>query len=85
MTPDEIRAAVLDTLAGIAPEAATAPLDARRSLREQLDIDSVDFLNFLTSLHQRLGVDVPEADYAQLQTLDDSVAYLARKLAAPPH
>lgn len=81
MNTDEIRATVLDALAGIAPESASMPLDARRSLREQLDIDSVDFLNLLTTLHKRLNVDIPEADYAQLQTLDDTIAYLARKLA----
>lgn len=81
MNEPEIRATVLDALASIAPEAASAPLDAKRSLREQLDIDSVDFLNLLTTLHKRLGVDIPEADYAQLQTLDDMVAYIGRKLA----
>lgn len=81
MNTDEIRATVLDALAAIAPESASMPLDAKRSLREQLDIDSVDFLNLLTSLNKRLHVDIPEADYAQLQTLNDTVAYLARKLA----
>lgn len=84
MPPQEsIRDIVLDALAGIAPEAAGAPLDGARNLREQLDIDSVDFLNLLMTLHERLGVDIPEADYAQLQTLDDAVAYLERRRAAP--
>lgn len=82
MNEADLRATVLDALASIAPEAASAPLDAKRSLREQLDIDSVDFLNLLTTLHKRLGIDIPEADYAQLQTLDDMVAYIVRKLAA---
>ncbi|MEQ1440092.1 phosphopantetheine-binding protein [Fontimonas sp. SYSU GA230001] len=82
MNESELRATVLDALASIAPEAASAALDAKRSLREQLDIDSVDFLNLLTTLHQRLGIDIPEADYAQMQTLDAMTAYLARKLDA---
>lgn len=80
MNDAQIRAVVLDVLAAIAPESASAALDANRNLREQLDIDSVDFLNLLTALHQRLQIDIPEADYARLQTLDDVVAYLARRL-----
>lgn len=81
MSEGDLRATVLDALASIAPEAASMTLDPKTSLREQLDIDSVDFLNLLTTLHKRLGVDIPEADYAQMQTLDGLVAYLGRKLA----
>lgn len=82
MNDQDIRAVVRDALAGIAPESANQVLDGKRRLRDQLDIDSVDFLNFLLALHERLGVDIAEADYAQLLTLDDAVAYLERKLRA---
>lgn len=79
---DTIRTVFLDVLAGIAPEAASTPLDPGRSLRDQLDIDSVDLLNLMLGLHQRLGVDIPESDYARLQTVEAAIRYLGEKLAA---
>ena len=79
MTDDEIRKPVFDTLGGIAPEADFDLLDEDEELREALDIDSMDFLNFITGLHQATGVDIPENDYARLSTLTDIVAYLRQK------
>ena len=79
MTRDEIKDAVLRALCNVAPEADPATLVPDVNLRDQLDIDSMDFLNFVIGIHQELGVDVPEADYPGLQTLDDFVAYLAPK------
>jgi acyl carrier protein len=58
---------------------APRPVD----LRDQLDIDSMDFLNFVIALHERLGVDVPERDYPQLATFDGCVEYLAAAPASP--
>lgn len=81
MTHDEIRAGVLATLLTIAPELAGEPLAPDRALRQQVDLDSMDWLNVLVGLHQRFGVDIPEADYARLTTLDAIVAYLAGRLA----
>ena len=81
MTHDEIRAGVMATLLTIAPELAGEPLASDRSLREQVDLDSMDWLNVIVGLHQRFGVDIPEADYARLTTLDAIVAYLAGRLA----
>lgn len=75
---DDIRAGVLATLRTIAPEVDPGRLAADRALREQVDLDSMDWLNVIVGLHQRFGIDIPEADYAQLVTLDDIVAYLAR-------
>jgi acyl carrier protein len=49
-------------------------------LREALDIDSMDFLNFITAMHRRLGVNVPEVDYPKLTTLNGAVAYLETRL-----
>lgn len=72
-----IQETVLQALARIAPEADLTALDPEEDLREQCDLDSVDFLNFVVVLHNELGVEVPEADYAQLRTLDGCVSYLA--------
>lgn len=80
MNTDDIRAVTLATLQGIAPEVETATLRGDRPLRNQVDLDSIDWLNFLLGLHEKLRVEIPEADYASLVTLDDVVAYLARKL-----
>ena len=79
MTQDEIKEAVLRALSDVAPEADPATLASDVSLRDQLDIDSMDFLNFVIGIHDELGVDIPETDYPGLQTLDDFVAYLADK------
>ena len=81
MTTTEVRAAVVEALTRIAPEVDPTAIDATRSLRDELDLDSMDFLNLVQVLHRRLGVDIPEADYAQLQSLDSAVAYLSRRVA----
>jgi acyl carrier protein len=80
MTNDEIRARVLEVLARIAPELDPAELAPDANLRDQLDVDSMDFLNFVIGLHKAFGVEVPETDYRRLLTLDGCVAYLAGKL-----
>lgn len=82
MTKDQIREVVLRSLSAIAPEADLGTLDPKRDLRDQLDVDSVDFMNFVVALHHELGVDVPEADYSKLSSLDGCVAYLAVKTGA---
>lgn len=82
MSPDEIRSTVLDVLGSVAPEGDYARLRADRPLRDQLDIDSYDFLNVIVRLHEQLGVEIPEADYAKLGTLDATVDYLAARLGA---
>jgi len=78
MSETDIRAVVLATLKSIAPEIEEATLRADRPLRHQVDLDSIDWLHFLTQLHEKLKVEIPEADYARLVTLDDVVAYLAQ-------
>jgi acyl carrier protein len=77
VTRDEIRAVVLRALGDVAPEADLSRLDPRVSFRDQLDLDSMDVLNFVTALHDALGVDVPESEYAKLATLEGAVEYLA--------
>jgi acyl carrier protein len=82
MNDAELRALVLDTLRGIAPEVEPDTLQGNRPLRTQVDLDSMDWLNFLLGLHEKLKVDIPETDYARLVTLDDVVAYLSAALSA---
>lgn len=83
MTEAEVRQAVHGALRGVAPEIDPAALAPDRSLRDQVDLDSVDYLNVLVALHERLGVDVPETDYDQVTTLDALVRYLAARVATP--
>jgi len=81
MTKDEIRATALRVLGDIAPEADLASLKRDVDLREQLDLDSMDLLNFVVGLHAVLGVEIPEADYPKFATLDGGVDYLTAHLA----
>jgi len=78
MNDTDIRAVVLNTLKSIAPEIEERSLRADRPLRAQVDLDSMDWLNFLLGLHEKLKVEIPESDYARLTTLDNLVAYLAK-------
>lgn len=82
MTEAEIRQLVLDQLGNIAPEADLSSLDADAALRDELDIDSMDFLNFVIGLHERLKVDIPEIDYPKLASINGAVAYLGAKLGS---
>lgn len=77
---ESLKATALEVLRSIAPEVEPGDIVLARPLRSQVDLDSMDWLNFLIGLHQRLGVNIPEADYAQLVTLDDVLEYLQAKL-----
>jgi acyl carrier protein len=77
----EIKARVLEIIKSIAPELEEGELRADRPLRDQIDLDSMDWLNVLVAVNQKLHVDIPEADYGKLVTLDKLVAYLHGKLA----
>jgi acyl carrier protein len=76
----DIRKLVHEELNNIAPEVDVATVDPKADLREAIDIDSMDFLNFVTAIHCRLGLDIPEQDYAKLITLDGATAYIVAKL-----
>ncbi len=76
MTESEIRALAAEVLAGIAPEAELASVGDDEDLREALDLDSMDFLNFVIALAQRTGRKIPEADTSKLFTLRGLVGYL---------
>ena len=82
MTSDDITNVIVDALRRIAPEVDPASIRAGVSFREELDLDSMDFLNFVLALHERLGVDIPEVDYPRLNSLESAVAYLSSKSAA---
>jgi len=80
MNKTDVRTAVLAELKRIAPEIEDGELAAERPLRDQVDLDSMDWLNFLVALNAKLGIDIPEGDYAKLVTLDDLLSYLRGKL-----
>ena len=79
LTAEQVRAAVLASLARIAPEMDPDAIEPDVSFRDQLDIDSMDFLNFVIAMNQDLGVEIPEADYAKLNTLDNCIACLTAR------
>ena len=81
MTRDELKHAILEALTTIAPEVDTASLKADKPFRNQVDLDSADWLNFLVALKERIGVDVPDAEAPKLNTLDKLVDYCAARLA----
>ncbi|MEW6689251.1 MAG: acyl carrier protein [Pseudomonadota bacterium] len=80
MNAEQLRAAVLAELKRIAPELEEGALDPARPLREQVDLDSMDWLNFLVALNERFAIEIAEADYARLGTLEETLAYLGRRL-----
>jgi acyl carrier protein len=80
MNANEVRAGVLAELKRIAPEVEEGELAPAKPLRDQVDLDSMDWLNFIVALHERFKVEIPESDYARLGTLEQTVAYLGERL-----
>nr|WP_090343135.1 acyl carrier protein [Mycolicibacterium malmesburyense] len=78
---EAIQAAVLSELTAIAPEVDAEEIEATVLLRDQVDLDSMDWLNFLQRVHKRFDVDIPEKDYQSLRTLDDVVRYVQVRTA----
>lgn len=76
---EELKTTIFDILADIAPEADLGSLDPAVDMREALDIDSFDFLNFLIGLDDELGLEIPEADYGKLVSLNDLLDYLGAR------
>ncbi len=81
MTAAEVRQIVIDIIADIAPDEDISNLDDAKTLREQLDLDSMDFLDIVMELRKRHKVEVPQEDYPQLASLNSCVAYLLPKLS----
>ena len=82
MSEADIRAAVIGVLRSIAPEMEEEAIAPDRPLRDQIDLDSMDWLNVIVALHERLNVEIPESDYARLTTLDAVVAYIGARRPA---
>jgi len=80
VTDEDMKSLVLRELGKIAPEIDLASLDPAIDLREQVDLDSMDILNLAVAIHEATGVDIPEADYPRMVTLDGCVAYLRPRL-----
>jgi acyl carrier protein len=84
MTSSEIRTLVLRAIGRVAPEADLSKLPGNVDIRDELDIDSMDFVNFVTALHQQLQIDIPEREYSELSTIDGAARYLSRRLETQP-
>jgi len=81
MNQDQIKAAIVESLLSVAPEVDPEKIDPGKDLREQCDLDSMDFLNFVIGIHHSLGVDIPEVDYPSFISLEKAAAYVERTLA----
>jgi len=79
MTEEEARRIVLSVLRKVAPEADPAEINPDVNFRDQLDIDSMDFLNFIIALHRAAGIEIPEVDYPKLFTLNGCVKYMTKR------
>jgi len=79
VTEAEIRQTVKEALSNVAPEVDWDAIDPAKDLRDQIDIDSVDFLNFVIGLHKQLNLEIPDSDVAKLVTVNGCVAYLTGK------
>jgi acyl carrier protein len=80
MSRDEVANLVRGALTSVAPESENQPIDSEVDFREQMDLDSMDFLNFIIALHEETGIDIPEKDYPQLASLNGCIDYLAARL-----
>jgi acyl carrier protein len=76
MTAADIRAEIIDILSDIVPDEDISHLDDQRPLREQIELDSMDFLDIVMELRKRYRIQIPEDDYIQMATLSSTVAYL---------
>ncbi|HEX2851270.1 MAG TPA: acyl carrier protein [Acidimicrobiales bacterium] len=82
MTRDDALSVLRDALARIAPEVDLDEVDADAELREELELDSMDFLNLMVAIKERTGIEVPERDYPLMASLNSSIEYLTAHVAA---
>jgi len=80
MTKEEIKSVLVEIVAEIIPDEDLTNLKDDIPIREQVELDSMDFLDIIMELRKRYGIEVPEDDYMQLATLDSSVAYLEPRM-----
>ena len=79
MTENEVKQIVIDIINEIAPDEDTSDLKSEVALRDQMDLDSMDFLDIVMELRKQHGIEVPEADYPELASLDRCANYLTPK------
>lgn len=79
MNPQALKESVCHLILNIAPEVDMNALDPNINMREELDLDSIDFIRLLTSIEQKLGVNIPEGDYTQVETLQKMLDYITAK------
>jgi acyl carrier protein len=77
MNKQELHDVMMAALTAVAPDVDPTAVDPAADLTDQLDIDSMDFLNIVVAVHEQTGIDIPERDYPKLSTLDGAVDYLA--------
>jgi acyl carrier protein len=82
MTEDQVKQIVIDIIADIAPDEDTSDIKPEVNLRDQMDLDSMDFLDIVMELRKQHNIEVPEEDYPQLASLDSCAAYLTPKFNA---
>ncbi|HXZ88100.1 MAG TPA: phosphopantetheine-binding protein [Candidatus Binataceae bacterium] len=82
MNNDDIKAIVLREIGNIAPEIDPAQIDPAINFRQQVDLDSMDILNLMIAINTATGVEIPEADYPKIDTIDKCVAYVASRVSA---
>ena len=82
MDKEKVKQIVLDIIAEIAPDEDVTDVKPEIRLRDQLDLDSMDFLDIVMELRQQHGIDVPEAEYRELESLDSCAKYLLPKFEA---
>lgn len=79
MTDEDLQKLVTKKLFTVAPEFEGEAIEPETPFRDQFEIDSMDFLNFIIAVHEATGIDIPEADYPQMETLKSAIAYLKQK------
>ena len=78
MHPDQLRDVLLEVMDSVAPGCLPQDIDDDADIREQMDLDSMDLLNIVAALHERLGIEIPERDVEQISTINSAVAYLRK-------
>jgi acyl carrier protein len=79
VTDERMRTTISEVLHRIAPEVDIEEIDPDGELQDEMDLDSMDFLNFVVGLHERTGIEIPERDYPEVASLNGCLAYLAER------
>lgn len=79
MTSENIHQIIVALLQQIAPDTEPSELKLDENIRETLNIDSFDFLQFVIALHEKTGVEIPEEDYGKINTIQNAIAYIQGK------